>query len=36
MKRQYVAIDLHRGRSVIVREDEASEELGMVRIDNDP
>ncbi len=36
MNRQYVAIDLHRRRSVIVREDEAGEELGVVRIDNDP
>ncbi|MDP9442231.1 MAG: hypothetical protein M3P34_08665, partial [Actinomycetota bacterium] len=36
MERQYVAIDLHRRRSVIVREDDAGEELGVVRIDNDP
>ncbi len=36
MNRQYVAIDLHRRRSVIVREDEAGEEVGVVRIDNDP
>jgi hypothetical protein len=36
VNRQYVAIDLHRRRSVIVREDEAGEELGVVRIDNDP
>jgi transposase len=31
-----VAIDLHRQRSLIVREDEAGEELGVVNIDNDP
>ncbi|MDP1803959.1 MAG: transposase, partial [Acidimicrobiales bacterium] len=36
MERQYVAIDLHRLRSLIVREDEAGEEVGVVRIDNDP
>ena len=36
MERQYVAIDLHRRRSVIVRESEAGEELGVTRIDNDP
>ncbi|HVM09298.1 MAG TPA: IS110 family transposase [Acidimicrobiales bacterium] len=36
MERQYVAIDLHRRRSVIVRENPAGEELGVVRIDNDP
>ena len=36
MERQYVAIDLHSRRSVIVRENEAGEELGVVRIDNDP
>ena len=35
MERQYVAIDLHRRRSLIVRENEAGEELGVVRIDND-
>ena len=33
---QYVAIDLHRLRSLIVRENEAGEEVGVVRIDNDP
>ena len=36
MERQYVAIDLHLKRSLIVRENEAGEELGVVRIDNDP
>jgi transposase len=34
--RQFVGIDLHRRRSVIVRMTEAGEHLGMVRIDNDP
>jgi hypothetical protein len=34
--RQYVAIDLHAKRSMIVRENEAGEELAVVRIDNDP
>lgn len=36
MERQYVGIDLHRRRSVIVRMDEAGEVLDTVRIDNDP
>jgi Transposase len=36
VERQYVAIDLHRLRSLIVREDEGGHELGVVRIDNDP
>src|ERR687891_422609 len=36
MERQYVGIDLHRRRSVIVRVDEAGERLQTVRIDNDP
>ncbi len=36
MERQYVAIDLHKLRSLIVREDEGGNELGVVRIDNDP
>jgi len=36
MKRQYVAIDLHRRRSLIVRDDENGEELDVVRIENDP
>jgi transposase len=34
--RQYVAIDLHHRRSLIVRENDRGEELGSVRIDNDP
>ena len=36
MDRQYVGIDLHRRRSVIVRTDSAGEVLGEVRIENDP
>jgi predicted NBD/HSP70 family sugar kinase len=36
MDRQYVGIDLHRRRSVIVRTDAAGEVLEAVRIDNDP
>ena len=36
VERQYVAIDLHRLRSLIVREDEGGNELDVVRIDNDP
>ncbi len=36
VEKQYVAIDLHRRRSLIVREDEHGEEVGVVRIDNDP
>ena len=36
VQRPYVAIDLHRWRSVIVREDEAGRELGVTRIDNSP
>lgn len=36
MERQYVGIDLHRRRSVIVRMNEAGEMLGTVSIDNDP
>lgn len=35
-QRQYVGIDLHRRRSVIVRRNEAGEALETVRIDNDP
>jgi transposase len=35
MERQYVGIDLHRRRSVIVRRTEAGETLEYVRIDND-
>jgi transposase len=34
--RQYVGIDLHRRRSVIVRQDGDGEVLEQVRIDNDP
>ena len=34
--RQMVGIDLHRRRSVIVRMTEGGEQLGCVRIDNDP
>jgi transposase len=34
--RQFVGIDLHRNRSVIVREDEAGQWLGLARIANDP
>jgi hypothetical protein len=34
--RQYVGIDLHRRRSVIVRMTEDGERLGWGRIDNDP
>lgn len=36
MERQYVAIDPHKLRSLIVREDEGGNELGVVRIDNNP
>src|SRR3989442_16022100 len=36
VERQYVGIDLHRRRSVIVRIGEDGEELGTVRIENDP
>lgn len=36
MASQYVGIDLHRRRSVIVREDAAGQVLEEVRIDNDP
>ncbi|MGO9455841.1 MAG: IS110 family transposase [Acidimicrobiales bacterium] len=35
-EQQYVGIDLHRRRSVIVRRDGAGETLETVRIDNDP
>jgi transposase len=34
--RQFVGIDLHRRRSVIVRQNAAGEQLEWVRIDNDP
>ena len=36
MQRQYVGIDLHRRRSVIVRRTPEGETLETVRIDNDP
>ena len=36
MARQYVGIDFHRRRSVIVRKDEAGEQLSLCRIANDP
>ena len=36
VQRQYVGIDLHRRRSVIVRIDEDGEKLSTVKIDNDP
>jgi hypothetical protein len=34
--RQFVGIDLHRQRSVIVRQAESGEQLSAVRIVNDP
>ncbi len=34
--RQFVGIDLHRRRSVIVRQTETGEQISVVRIDNDP
>src|ERR1700742_3002624 len=34
--RQFVGIDLHRQRSVIVRQSEAGDQLSAVRIVNDP
>ena len=34
--KQYVGIDLHRRRSVIVRRNESGETIDTVRIDNDP
>ena len=36
MERQYVAVDLHAQRSLIVREDEAGDKVGVTQIDNDP
>ena len=36
MEKQYVGIDLHRRRSVIVRRTAAGETLETVRIANDP
>ena len=36
MERQYVGIDLHRWRSLIVREDESGNQLGVTPIVNSP
>ena len=36
MDRQYVGIDFHRRRSVVVRMSAAGEKLSSVRVDNDP
>ena len=36
MEREYVGIDLHRRRSVIVRRTGEGEVLPAVRVDNDP
>ena len=36
MDRQYVGIDFHRRRSVIVRKDASGDKLGSVRVANDP
>jgi len=36
VKRQYVAIDLHRQRSLIVRDDHLGKELSVTKIENDP
>jgi transposase len=36
VERQYVAVDLHLHRSLIVRENEAGEKVGVTRIDNSP
>jgi transposase len=36
VEREYVGIDYHRRRSVLVRRDEAGASLGMARIVNDP
>lgn len=35
-EQQYVGIDLHRRRSVVVRMNYAGEVLGVSRIENDP
>ena len=35
-EQQYVGIDLHRRRSVIVRMNDAGEVLGVAKVDNDP
>jgi hypothetical protein len=34
-EQQYVGIDLHRGRSVIVRMNDAGEGLGVTKVAND-
>ena len=36
MEREYVGIDFHRRRSVIVRVSAAGERLSVMRVDNDP
>jgi hypothetical protein len=36
VERQYVGIDFHRRRSVIVRLNAAGERLAVTRVDNDP
>jgi transposase len=36
VERQYVAVDLHSRRSMIVRENEAADQRQVTRIDNDP
>jgi len=36
VKRQYVAIDLHRRHSLIVRDDDQGNQLGVTKIENDP
>ena len=36
MEQQYVAIDLHSRRSLIVRQNARGEQLAVVSIDNDP
>ena len=36
MEREYVGIDFHRRRSVVVRVSAARERLSVVRVDNDP
>src|SRR5215211_6134901 len=36
VEREYVGIDYHRRRSVLVRRDEAGASLGMARVVNDP
>jgi hypothetical protein len=36
MEREYVGIDFHRRRSVVVRVSAVGERLSVVRVDNDP